>query len=74
MGRWGSDQNFRIRAEVPVQENLAGLIHDADIHRSCMQVDATVELVLSCVESHKASSLGRDSCRGNYAAPPGGRP
>jgi hypothetical protein len=70
----GSQERIGICAVVPVQENLAGLVHDADIHRSCVQVDAAVELMLSCVEFHKASSLGRDLDCGNYTAPPGGRP
>ena len=48
----GSEQSIGTCAVVPVQENLAGLVLDADIHRSCMQVYAAVVLMLSCVESH----------------------
>ena len=48
----GSEQSIGTCAVVPVQENLAGLVLDADIHRSCVQVYAAVVLMLSCVESH----------------------
>ena len=57
---------------VPVQQYLSLMVHDADIHRSCVKVDTAVELMVLCVESHKASSLGMDSYFGNYTAPPRG--
>jgi hypothetical protein len=41
---------------MPVQHALAVLIQDTEIHGSCMQVDATIELVLLGVESHEVSS------------------
>ena len=41
---------------MPVQHDLAVLIHDTEIHGSCMKVDATLELVLLGVESHEVSS------------------
>ena len=37
------------------------MVHDADVHCPCMQIDAAVELMLLSIESHKASSLGMDS-------------
>jgi len=51
---WGdrSQQSIGICPVVPVQENLACLVHDAEEHRSCVQVDAAVELMLMRVESH----------------------
>jgi hypothetical protein len=48
----GYEQSIGSCAEVPVQQDFAGLIHDADEHRSCVQVDAAVVLMLSRVESH----------------------
>jgi hypothetical protein len=71
---WGDgfQESIGICPVVPVQEYFTGLVHDAEEHRSCMQVDAAVVLMVSCVESYKASSLGRDMDCGNYTAPPGG--
>ncbi len=48
----GSQESIGICAVVPVQENFIGLVHDAEEHRSCMQIDAAVELMLMRVESH----------------------
>jgi len=37
------------------------MVHDADVHCPCVQIDAAVELMVFCIESHKASSFVRDS-------------
>jgi len=37
------------------------MVHDADVHCPCMQIDAAVELMMFSIKSHKASSLGIDS-------------
>jgi hypothetical protein len=47
---------------ITVHTDCSVMIHDADVHGSCVQVDATVELMLFRVESHTASSiLGMDT-------------
>jgi hypothetical protein len=38
--------------QVAVEDRVAGLVEDADVHRSRMQVDAAGEGVLLVVESH----------------------
>jgi hypothetical protein len=39
-----------------MQQDLAVLVEDADIHGPGVQVDATVKLMLLGVESHEVSS------------------
>ena len=51
------DQLFRGSRHVIVFLNLSFIVHDADIHRSCVKVDSA-ELMLLSVESHEVSSLG----------------
>ena len=41
---------------IAVQQDLAILVQDADVHAAGMQIDATVKLVLLGVESHEVSS------------------
>ena len=41
---------------LPVHQDLAILVQDAEVHGAGMQVDATVKLVLFGVESHEVSS------------------
>jgi hypothetical protein len=36
-----------------VQQDLAGLVEDAEVHGASMEVDAAIVLVLLGVESHK---------------------
>ena len=36
-----------------MDEDFARLVDDADVHRLGMQIDAAVECVLLCVESHR---------------------
>ena len=43
---------------VPVCENRSFVVHDADVHCPCVQIDTAVKSMLFGVESHKASSLG----------------
>jgi len=54
LSEWGDrfQKCIGTRLVVPVQENLTRLVHDAEEHRSCVQVDAAVELMLMRVESH----------------------
>jgi len=65
----GQDQVLAVRPEniseglccgrhVPVQTDLTSMVHDVDVHRHCVQIDAAVELMLFSVESHKTSSFG----------------
>jgi hypothetical protein len=68
----GQGQVFTVRLEhiseslyrsrhVSVYKDCSFMVHDADVHCPCMQIDTAVELMLFCIESHKASSLGMDS-------------
>ena len=45
--------------DVPVQDDLSLLIEDAEIHRSCVQIDTTVKFVLLGVKSHLRPPLGK---------------
>ena len=58
IGLVGSDdpkERFCLYRQIFVHENLSGLVHDTEVHCSCMQVNSAIELMLSRVESHKAS-------------------
>jgi hypothetical protein len=46
-------KSFRSGRHVLVIDNGTGIVHDADIHRPCVQVDAGVKLMLFFIESHK---------------------
>ena len=54
----GFQEGIRVCGQVLVQEDLSALVHDAEVHDSCVQVDPAIECMLTGVESHKASSLG----------------
>jgi hypothetical protein len=41
-----------------VCENRSFVVHDADVHCPCVQIDSAVKSMVFGVESHKASSLG----------------
>lgn len=43
----------RIGGVVLVQDRLAALVEDAEVHASGVQIDAAVESVLLLVESHR---------------------
>lgn len=55
----GDDKNemFRFRGHVSVEQDLALLIQDADVHLSYLQVDPAIELVVVDIESYEGSSL-----------------
>jgi hypothetical protein len=53
-----SEENLGICAEVAVQDRVALPVKNADVKRSCVQVDPAVVLVLSGVESHGLSPPG----------------
>jgi hypothetical protein len=55
-----SESLYRSR-HVSVYKDCSFMVHDADVHCPCMQIDTAVELMLFYIESHKASSLGMDS-------------
>jgi hypothetical protein len=44
------------RFHLPVQQDLAGLVQDAEVHGAGVQVDPAVEVVLLGVEAHEVSS------------------
>jgi hypothetical protein len=44
--------------QVPVYESRSFVVHDADVHCPCVQIDTAVKSALFGVESHKASSSG----------------
>ena len=48
---------------VPVENDFAGCVEDAEIHSPSVQVDAAVVGILNCVESHCY-------CSGRRFAPP----
>jgi hypothetical protein len=56
IGRNRLEKRFRRCLHIPVQHDLAVLIQEAEIHGSCMQVDATIKLVWRSVESPEVSS------------------
>ena len=56
IGRNGLEKRFWAGFHVPVQQDLAVLVQDTDVHGAGMQVDAAVKLVLFGVESHEVSS------------------
>jgi hypothetical protein len=43
---------------VPVCKNRSFMVHDADVHCPCVQIDTAVKSMVFGGESHKASSLG----------------
>jgi hypothetical protein len=50
--REGVEQGVEVAGEVFVEDDLAVVIEDADVHGSGVQVDAGVESVLLVVEAH----------------------
>ena len=46
------------RPHVAVQEHLARLVEDAQVHGACVQVDTAVVRMLLGVESHDSLLLG----------------
>jgi hypothetical protein len=50
------EKSFGSGWHIPVEHDLTISIYDADIHRSGMQVDATVGFIYLGVESHWPSS------------------
>ena len=56
IGLDGAEETRRVATCVLVQENIAGLVHDAQVHRPRVQIDPTVMLVLAGVESHRFPS------------------
>jgi len=57
-GRPGRANTYegRIRREVMVDQDLSGLVEDADVEGSGMEIDPAVVAVLRRVESHEAPS------------------
>src|SRR6266850_3508139 len=58
-GRDGLEKRFWGCWHVTVHQNLPRLVQDAEVHRTSVQVDATVKLVRLGVESHEVSSSSR---------------
>ena len=56
IGRNGLEKRLWAGFHIAVQQDLAVLVQDTDVHGAGMQVDATVKLVLFGVESHEVSS------------------
>src|SRR5262249_13022798 len=48
----GLEEALRFGGQVAVEDDLAGLIEDAQVHGSGVQIDAAVESVLMIVEAH----------------------
>jgi len=40
-------------SHILVEYDIAIIVHDADIHRPCVQIDADIKLMVFFVESHK---------------------
>ncbi len=57
IGLDGPEKGLRIRSDVFVQQGVALLIQDTDVHGSGVQIDTAIELVLLGIEFHKVSSL-----------------
>src|SRR6266851_7774244 len=57
-GRDRMKKGFRVAGEVVVEDDVAVVIEDAQIHRSCVQVDAAVESMGLRIETHGMVSLG----------------
>jgi hypothetical protein len=56
IGRHGLEERFGGRLQMPVQQDLTGLIQDANIEGVRVQVHATVELRLLGIEAPEVSS------------------
>jgi hypothetical protein len=52
------EERLRGRPEVAVQQDLARLVEDAQIHRAGVEIDAAVVLVLLGVKAHDGLLLG----------------
>jgi hypothetical protein len=52
------EKSFRIGFDILVYKDFSILRQDADIHFSCMQIDAAVIVVLLFVKSHRLASFG----------------
>ena len=50
------EKRLRARRQVPVQEHLAAVVEDAEVHRLRVQIDPAPMLVRSVVESHRFPS------------------
>ena len=48
----GAEEGVGAAGQVAIEDRVAGLVEDADVHRPRMQVDAASEGVLLVVESH----------------------
>jgi hypothetical protein len=51
-GSDGLEQGVEVAGEVLVEDDVAGVVEDADVHGPGVQVDAAVESVLGGVEAH----------------------
>ena len=51
-GRQGAEQRLRPARQIAIADHRAGVVQDAHMHRPGVQVDATIEAVLLCVQSH----------------------
>jgi hypothetical protein len=58
----GIEQRFGIGFKVLMHSGFALLVDDANVHFSCMQIDATIKFVLLIVKSHDSASLFRLVC------------
>jgi hypothetical protein len=56
VGGNGLQKWFRCRFHMPVKEDLAGLVQDAEVHGAGVQVDPAVTLVWLGVEAPEVSS------------------
>jgi hypothetical protein len=48
----GSEKDRRVRLHMAMDQDLAALVEDADVHHAGMQVDTAVKWVLRVVKSH----------------------
>ena len=62
-GGEGVEEELLVGGDLLLADDVAGLIEDADGEEPGVQVDAAVESMLTCVESHHGLRVGGCSCR-----------
>jgi hypothetical protein len=51
------EEGFWLSGDVSMENDLSVVVEDAEVHGSGVEIDATVIVMFSCVESHEVSSL-----------------
>jgi hypothetical protein len=75
IGLDGAQERLRVAGDALIEKRFASLVEDAHMHRPGVQVDATVEWVLSLKESHRGLPVrGSMRWRGNQSIPDEQRP